>query len=74
MTLGRLSYWEEVEVNRQIQTLMDLGKNSLEYTCSVTLLMKKDGNKRFYGDSQQHILGFAIGLYNYILVKKDICD
>jgi hypothetical protein len=24
--------------------------------------------------SQQHILGFAINIYNYILVKKDICD
>jgi hypothetical protein len=23
---------------------------------------------------QQHILSFAINLYNYILVKKDICD
>jgi hypothetical protein len=24
--------------------------------------------------TQQHILGFATGLYNHILVKKDICD
>ncbi len=22
----------------------------------------------------QHILGFLIGFYNYILVRKDICD
>jgi len=24
--------------------------------------------------SQQHILGFATSLYNYILIKKDICN
>lgn len=26
MTPRKLTYWEEIEVNRQIQTLMDLGK------------------------------------------------
>jgi hypothetical protein len=26
------------------------------------------------GGSQQHILGFATNLYNYILVKKNICN
>ncbi len=47
MTLGQLSYWEEVEVNWQIQTLVDLGKmckSALEYVCRVTLPMKKDGS------------------------------
>jgi hypothetical protein len=24
--------------------------------------------------SQQHILGFVTSLYDYVLVKKDICD
>jgi len=24
--------------------------------------------------SQQHILGFVIGLCNYVLIKKDICN
>jgi hypothetical protein len=24
--------------------------------------------------SQEHILGFATCLYDYVLVKKDICD
>ncbi len=24
--------------------------------------------------TQQHILGFVTSFYNYILVKKDICD
>jgi hypothetical protein len=24
--------------------------------------------------SQEHILGFMIYFYNYVLVKKDICD
>ncbi len=50
---GRLSYWEEAEVKRQIDALVDLGKMRLrfsEYACQVTLPMKKDGNKRFCGD------------------------
>jgi hypothetical protein len=53
MTLGRLSFWEEVEVNRQMQALVDLGKmrkSASKYVCRITLLMKKDGSKRFYGD------------------------
>ncbi len=50
---GRLSYWEEVEVKRQIDALVDLGKmrpNSSEYACRVTLPVKKDGSRRFCGD------------------------
>jgi hypothetical protein len=53
MTPRQLSYWEETKINRQIQTLMDLGKmckNASKYTCRVTLLMKKDGSQRFSGD------------------------
>jgi len=54
MILGRLSYWEETEVNRQIQTLVDLGiqmrKSASKYACRVILLMKKYGNRRFFGD------------------------
>ncbi len=50
---GRLSYWEEAEVKRQIDALVDLGKmrpSSSEYACQVTLPMKKDGSRRFCGD------------------------
>ncbi len=53
MTPRRLSYREEVEINWQIQTLVDLGKmhkSALKYTCKVTLPMKKDGSRRFCGD------------------------
>jgi hypothetical protein len=53
MTPGRLSFWEEVEINRQIQALVDLGKmckNALEYAYRMTLLMKKDGSRRFCGN------------------------
>ncbi len=53
MTPGRLSYWEEVEINQQIQTLVDLGKmckSASKYACRVTLPMKKDGSRRFCGD------------------------
>jgi putative transposase len=45
--------FEEVEVNRQIQTLVDLGKmhkSASEYACRVTLPMTKDGSQRFCGD------------------------
>jgi len=52
-TPGRLSYWEEVEVKRQIDVLVDLGKmrpSDSEYAYRVTLLVKKDGSMRFYGD------------------------
>jgi len=50
---GRLSYWEEVEVKRQIDVLVELGKmrpNSSEYACRVTLPIKKDGSRHFCGD------------------------
>jgi hypothetical protein len=52
-TPGRLSYWEEVEVKRQIDVLVDLGKmrpSDSEYACRVTLPVKKDGSMRFCGD------------------------
>jgi hypothetical protein len=50
---ARLSYWEEAEVKRQIDALVDLGKmrpNNSEYACWVTMPVKKDGSKRFCGD------------------------
>jgi hypothetical protein len=50
---GQLSYWEEAEVKRQIDVLVDLGKmrpSDLEYACRVTLPVKKDGSMRFCGD------------------------
>jgi len=50
---GRLSYWEEAEVKRQIDALVDLGKmkpSNSEYACRVILPVKKDGSRRFYGD------------------------
>jgi hypothetical protein len=50
---GRLSYWEEAEVKRQIDVLVDLGKmkpSDSEYACKVTLPIKKDGSMRFCGD------------------------
>jgi hypothetical protein len=50
---GRLSYWEEVEVKRQINALVDLGKmkpSNSEYACRVTLPVKKDGSRCFCGD------------------------
>jgi hypothetical protein len=46
---GRLSYWEEIEVKRQIDVLVDLGKmrpSNSEYACRVTLPVKKDGSRR----------------------------
>jgi hypothetical protein len=52
---SRLSYWEEVEVKRQIDALVDLGKmrpSNSEYACRVTLPVKKDGSRRFCGDYQ----------------------
>jgi len=50
---GRLSYWEEAEVKRQIDVLVDLGKmrpSDSKYAYRVTLLVKKDGSMRFCGD------------------------
>jgi hypothetical protein len=59
MTPGQLSYWKEVQANRQIQALVDLGKmhkNALKYACKLILPMKKDGSQRFCGDD--HPLNF----------------
>jgi hypothetical protein len=50
---GRLSFWEETEIKRQIDTLVDMGKmrpSDSEYACRVTLPVKKDGSMRFCGD------------------------
>jgi hypothetical protein len=50
---GRLSYWEEAEVKRQINVLVDLGKmkpSNSEYAYRVTLPVKRDGSRRFCGD------------------------
>jgi hypothetical protein len=50
---GQLSYWEEAEVKRQIDVLVDLGKmkpSNSEYACRVTLLVKRDESRRFCGD------------------------
>jgi hypothetical protein len=50
---GRLSYWEEAEMKRQIDALVDVGKmrpSNSEYACRVTLLVKKNGSRRFCGD------------------------
>jgi len=53
MSLGRLSYWEEAKVNKQMHALVNFGKmrkSSSKYACKATLLMKKDDNKRLYGN------------------------
>jgi hypothetical protein len=53
MTPGRLSFWEEAEVKRQIDELVDLGKmkpSNSEFACRVTLPVKKDGSRRFCRD------------------------
>jgi hypothetical protein len=53
VSLGRLSFWEEAEVKRQIDVLVELGKmkpNDSEYACHVTLPVKRDGSRRFCGD------------------------
>jgi hypothetical protein len=50
---GRLSYWEEAEVKKQIDALVELGKmkpSNSEYACRITLPVKKDGSRRFCGD------------------------
>ncbi len=52
---GRLSYWEEAEVKRQIDALVDLGKmkpSNSEYAYRMILPVKKDGSRRFCGDYQ----------------------
>jgi hypothetical protein len=53
VALGQLSYWEEAEVKRQINVLVELGKmkpSDSAYACRVTLPVKKDGSRRFCGD------------------------
>jgi hypothetical protein len=50
---SRLSFWEEANVNKQIDALMVLGKmkpSLFDYVCKATLLVKKDGISRFCGD------------------------
>ncbi len=50
---SRLSSWEEAEVKRQIDVMVDLGKmkpSDSKYACRVTLSVKRDGSRRFYGD------------------------
>ncbi len=52
-SLNMLSFWEEIQVNRQIQTLMHLGNmrpSTSKYTYKVTLLIKKDINRLLCGD------------------------
>ncbi len=53
IALSRLSFWEKVEVKKQIDILMALSKmkpGSSEYACKVTLLVKKYDNWHFYGN------------------------
>ncbi len=55
MTSSKLSFWEEIEVNMNIQAFIKLGKmrkNMLKYACQVIFLVKKDGNRKFCGDYQ----------------------
>jgi hypothetical protein len=43
-----LSFWEEAKVNRQIHTLVKVGKmkpSVFKYTCKMTLPSKKDESK-----------------------------
>jgi hypothetical protein len=45
---GRLSFWAEAEVKRQIDVLVELGKmkpSDSEYACRVTLPVKRDGSR-----------------------------
>jgi hypothetical protein len=37
-------------------------------------LSRKSSALAWFYDAQQHMLGFATCLYNYILVRKYICD
>ncbi len=50
---GKLSYWEEAEVNKQIQALIKLGKmknNDSKYASRVSLHVKRDDNRWLCGD------------------------
>jgi hypothetical protein len=52
-TPSKPSYWEQVEMKRQINALVLLGKmnsNTFEYACKVILPIKKDDIRHFYGD------------------------
>jgi hypothetical protein len=77
VSLGRLSYWEEAEVKRQIDVLVGLGKmkpSNSKYACRVTLLVKKDDNKRFCGDyrpfnTQTHWDSFPMPLVDDVINK-----
>jgi hypothetical protein len=50
---NHLSFWEEGEVKRQSESLIQMGKmhaNNSKYTCKVILLTKHDGSKILFGD------------------------
>jgi hypothetical protein len=55
MSPSQLSYLEEVEVKKQIDVLVNLGKmkpNNFKYACSLTLPINKDGSRHFCSDYQ----------------------
>jgi hypothetical protein len=74
---GILSYWEEVELKRQIDVLVDLGKmrpSKSEYVCQVTFFIKKDGSRRLFGDyppfnMQTHKDSFPMPLVDDVIVQ-----
>jgi hypothetical protein len=75
-SLGRLSFWEEAEVKRQIDILVDLGKmqpSNSEYACRVTLPVKKDGSRRFCGDYRPLNAQTRRDMFPMLLVE-DIID
>ncbi len=47
-----------------------MGPNSFEYACKVTLLMKKDGNKIFYGDSRPFNMHTHKDTYPMLLIEN----
>jgi len=70
---GRLSYWEEAEVNPQINVLVELGKmrpSNSTYTCRVTLLVKKDGSRRSCGGLQTPQFTNSEGFIPYALSRR----
>jgi predicted aspartyl protease len=74
---GRLSYWEKVEVNRQINVLVELGKmrpSNSAYACCVTLPIKKDGSRRFCGDYRPLNLQTRRDSFPMPLVEDIICQ
>jgi hypothetical protein len=72
-----LSYWKEVEVKRQINVLVDLGKvkpNNFDYACCVTLLVKKDGSRCLCDDYQPLNMqtrwnSFLMPLVDYVITQ-----